>query len=166
MASKQRGDRGHRVRRRVRSPYTALPVGLTLGLAACSLLEPGGETWVVSTISGQPLPVTVIHASSDDGSVFELRILGGTVKFLPLARFEQRLRAQRVRNGVPADTIVPIHVDGLYVRRDSLIVVSYREPIFRRETGRLYYRVDGGGGLRGIEAIGGFGAWTYTYVRK
>jgi len=165
MGSKQGGEGGHGVRR-VGRPYTVLSVALTLGLPACSLLEPGGETWVVSTISGQPLPVTIIHAPADDGSVFELRILGGTVKFLPLARFEQRLEAQQVYNGVPADSIDHIELDGLYVQRDTAIIVRYREQIFRRETGRTYYRVEGGGVLRGIEAYYGFGAWTYTYVRR
>ncbi len=141
--------------------------GLAAMLGACSLLEPDGEEYLVTAILGAPPPVTVIYAAADDGTVLEVQILGGTVRLLPFARYEQRLRARRLWNGVAYDTAMfPVTVSGRYVRDGPVLSVLYREPVFHRETGRQYEFLDDWRILRGIESFNGFGAFTVEYVRQ
>lgn len=146
------------------------PVALVLAssalTSACSILWPSRpeEVYSLVSVSGQPLPATVVTGTTTDGSVYELQAVSGELRLYGNGRLGWDRSFRDVRDGVPADTLNRGHYSGSYERTDSTLVIRFTNERGESDANN-YVILQGGRGLRGGETLGGYFARVYEYRR-
>lgn len=137
-----------------------------LAALSCSETASFAEgTFELTRISGLPVPLTVVSATTVEGIVYEYQIVSGTVTFSLGTFFEQNLRARHVWNGVPLDTATSVRLRGIATIVGRDISVDYRDPGGFSAT-RTYTLSADGTQLSGREVLFGLLPGEYEYVRR
>jgi hypothetical protein len=141
-----------------------LLIALGLPLSSCSLFGPSeSQLYSLQSIDGQPLPATIISATTVDGDLYEFQAVRGSLRLLNGGRLKKERDVRNAWNGVPSDTVNAGRWTGTYLRTDTTLTIRFTDT--QGVLNVFTYRIlEGGRVLKGIE--GDFAPRVYEYVRQ